>query len=115
MKRSKLLLGIVVSLAPACGGRAVGDAYPPGALVDGGSSTRDSGSAHEDSGASSMPGDTGLPSGSISDAGAINNAGPQLFACEACLALHCATYGTCERDPQCIRAVAAYIACTGKN
>jgi hypothetical protein len=99
MARRNLLLVSGLLLILACGGETAGETTPPASVADGGAA----------------PSDSGRPSDAASDTAPAPDASLQLVACEGCLALHCATYGTCERDPQCIQALAAYIDCTRRN
>jgi hypothetical protein len=49
------------------------------------------------------------------DGGVVADGGGVTAACKGCLALHCQSYGMCERDPACMQAVADYTQCTRQS
>jgi hypothetical protein len=98
MARQNLLVAFALLLIPACGGRAASETMEPSPspVVDAGAEASDSVS----------PPDASFDAFRAPDSSVI------LAACEGCLALHCAAYGECERDPHCAQALTRYIDCT---
>jgi hypothetical protein len=84
-------------LVSACAGHGASETTPPAGNDGGGAN------------------DSGSPPDGAAEGSSTFDASVQLPACEGCLALHCATYGACERTPQCLQGLATYIDCTRQN